>query len=90
MKEIVSLASNITLAQCSDEKLHGVIELIILCSEPTYKPDGGSGVVKIRELSETRLSTVPQFLRRIAERMIEIADEADALAGRATLAPEVE
>lgn len=80
MKELLGHASNLILAPDLDAppKVKARIELVLICSEPVYGY-GLEGLTRDREVSTMRVLAVHKALRETARRLIELADEAEAL-----------
>jgi hypothetical protein len=80
MKELLGQASNLILAPDLDAppKVKARIELILICSEPTYGY-GLEGLTRGRTVTDMRLLCGQKALRETAQKMIELADEAEAL-----------
>ena len=80
MKELLGHASNLILAPDLDAppKVKARVELIVICSEPTYGY-GLEGLTRGRTVSDMRVLCGHKALRETAQKMIELADEAEAL-----------
>lgn len=80
MKELLGHASNLLLAPDLDTppKVKARIELVLICSEPVFGY-GVEGLKRDREVSTMRLLTGHAALRDTAKKLIELADEAEAL-----------
>lgn len=80
MKELLAQASNLLLAPdlSSPPKVLARVELILICSEPVYNY-GAGGFSSTREVSDMRVLCGHAALRDMAEKLIELANEAKAL-----------
>lgn len=80
MKELLAQASNLLLAPdlSSPPKVLARVELILICSEPVYNY-GAGGLSSTREVSDMRVLCGHAALRDMAEKLIELANEAKAL-----------
>lgn len=80
MKELLGHASNLLLAPDLDDppKVKGRIELVLICSEPVFEY-GVEGLTRRREVSTMRLLAGHKALRETAQKLIELADEAESL-----------
>lgn len=80
MKELIGHASNIALRPSVKDSavLVADVEIILIVSEAAYEPDVG-GFRRAQRLSDVRVSAPPKSLRSLAARLIELADEADAM-----------
>jgi len=76
MKEIVTTTANF-LAVIAGGKLRPEIEVGLVLSEPTYRPDHGGEMIRERKFETVRFSASPHILRRMAEGLIEFADDAE-------------
>lgn len=79
MKELLTISSNFTAAWTQDNKLLPRVEVILVMSEPSYTVDAVGEVVSQRETSQVRFSASPKVLRKLAEAMTKLADEAETL-----------
>ena len=80
MKELLGHASNLILAPDMDAppKVKARIELVMICSEPVFGY-GLEGLTRDREISSFRVLSGHKALRDTAQRLIELADEAEEL-----------
>lgn len=78
MKEIVATSSNLLIVPTDEGKFTGRAELVFVVSEPAYVVEFGD-VSKRRNLSDIRFSSGADNLRKIADSLIRIADDLDAL-----------
>ena len=80
MKELLGHASNLILAPDMDAppKVKARIELILICTEPTYDY-GVDGLKSSRTVTDMRVLCGHKALRETAQRLIELADEAESL-----------
>ena len=80
MKELLGHASNLILAPDLDAppKVKARIELILICTEPTYDYDV-EGLKRSRTVTDMRVLCGHKALRETAQKMIELADEAESL-----------
>lgn len=81
MKELLGHASNLILAPDLDAppKVKARVELVMICSEPVFGYDGLEGLTRDREVSSFRVLAGHKALRETAQRLIELADEAESL-----------
>jgi len=80
MKELLGHASNLILAPDLDAppKVKARIELVMICTEPVWGY-GVEGMTRSREVSSFRVLAGHKALRETAQKLMEIADEAEAL-----------
>ena len=80
MKELLGHASNLILAPDLDAppRVKARVELVMICSEPVFGY-GIEGLTRSREVSSFRLMAGPKALRETAQKLIELADEAESL-----------
>jgi hypothetical protein len=80
MKELVGHASNLILAPDTSNppKVKARIELIVICSEPAYGY-GLDGLTSSRNVTDVRVLCGHADLRKTAQKLIELADEAASL-----------
>ena len=80
MKELIGHASNLMLEPDlqAPPKVRGCVELIVICSEAKYGY-GLEGITRSREVSSFRVQAGHKALREMAQRLIYLADEAEAL-----------
>lgn len=80
MKELVAHASNLLLVPKLDAapQVKAQIELILICSEPTYSYDL-DGLARGRSVSDMRVLCGHRALREMAKKLIDLADEAESL-----------
>jgi hypothetical protein len=80
MKELLGAASNLILAPDLDAppKVKALVELVMICSEPVFGY-GVEGLTRDREVSSFRVLAGHKALRETAQRLIELADEAESL-----------
>lgn len=80
MKELLGHASNLLLAPDLENapKVLARVELILICSEPRYGY-GVEGLTRTREVSDVRVLCGHDALRKTARKLLELADEAEAL-----------
>lgn len=76
MKEIVTTSANFYAIQVG-KKLEAQVEVGIVLSEPTYRPDHGGEIIKERRCETVRFCASTDVLRKMAEGLIRFADEAD-------------
>lgn len=53
-------------------------EVVIIHSEPTYRPGPGRDVVRTRHVGEWRLAMSPAKMRQVAEALVKSADDLEA------------
>lgn len=90
MKELQGTSANLALIEGKDDKLLGSAEIILILSEPTYQPDGGGGLAKIRVTEQVRFAIGAKQLRYLVDKFLEIIVDIEDLEERATLAPKEE
>ena len=80
MKELLGHASNLILAPDLDAppKVKARIELVVICSEPTFGY-GVEGLTRSREVSSVRVLCGHKALRDTAKALLVLADEAETL-----------
>jgi hypothetical protein len=80
MKELLGHASNLILVPVlhAPPQVKARIELIVICSEPTYTY-GLDGFKNERTVSEFRVLCGHKDLREMAKQLIALADEAEDL-----------
>ncbi len=80
MKELLGHSSNLILAPdlTKPTRLRASVELIVICSEPTYSY-GLEGLTRSRTVTEMRVLCGHKALRDTARQLIELADEAESL-----------
>lgn len=81
MQELMSTARNVFFI-AEEKTVRPMIEMVLTVSEPKFKMDPGGVFGLYRETETIRIHTDPKGLREIAERCIEWADEAEAMAKR--------
>ena len=78
MKELCGTSANI-FAIVDDGKLIPRVELILLYSEPTYRPGlAPAAFEQSREIAGVRFCVDPKGLRALAAEFVELADKTDA------------
>lgn len=82
MKELLTVAFNFAAAWTEDGKMIPWVEVVVVTSEPVYSVDGAGDVVRNRETSQFRFLADPQGLRKIAEGMVKVSEEAEALVAK--------
>lgn len=88
MRELRGSAANLSLCEGNDGPPVGMVEVIIVLSEPTYSLDDGGDLVRRRVVTQERFGVSAKALRQLAAQYINFADQADALAARAHIDPE--
>lgn len=80
MKELLGHGSNLILAPDLEAppRVKARVELVIICSEPVFGY-GLDGLTRDREVSTMRLLAGHKALRELAQKLTELADEAEAL-----------
>lgn len=80
MKELLGHGSNLILAPDLEAppRVKARVELVIICSEPVFGY-GLDGLTRYREVSTMRLLARHEALRELAQKLTELADEAEAL-----------
>ena len=80
MKELLGYASNLILAPDLEAppKVKARVELIVICSESTYGY-GLEGLTRGRTVTDMRVLCGHKALRETAQKLIELADEAESL-----------
>lgn len=79
MKEYVALGFNHLIAiDGEDGTLKPRVEIIVICSEPSYAVDAG-GLRTLRTLTDQRFFTGPDTLRQIAAALVEQANILDRI-----------
>ena len=80
MKELLTINANFHAVWAEDsKKLLPQVEVILVMSEPSYIVDGVGDVIRQRTTSQVRFSTGPKPLRKLAELLTKLADEAESL-----------
>ena len=79
MKELLTISSNFFAAWTEEKKLMPQVEVILVMSEPSYSVDAVGEVVRQRETSQVRFSASPKVLRKLADVMTKLSDEAETL-----------
>jgi len=79
MNEILTISANHHAVWSEKNKLLPQVEVILVMSEPSYTVDGVGEVIRQRTTSQVRFSANPKVLRALAEGMIKLANEAEAL-----------
>lgn len=73
------------MANPVDGKFVGVAEMVIIASEPTYQPDGGNSIVRIREMECFRfcasLRGLQSLVKTLNETIAEVEQIEEALKG---------
>jgi hypothetical protein len=78
MKEIAGTARNLMISIDGRGGAVGIVEAILVLSEPVFRVDQGGSLVRMREAETFRFSTTPDGLRALAKDFGEWADEMDA------------
>jgi hypothetical protein len=80
MKELLTVNANFHAVWTDGDKRQlPQVEVILVMSEPTYAVDAVGEIIRQRETSQCRFSASPKLLRKLAESLNKLADEADAL-----------
>jgi len=78
MKEFISFATN-THAVIIAGALEARSEMIIILSEPSYRLTTDGTVARERVLETVRFAISPEAMRNLAEKLVVVAADADAL-----------
>jgi hypothetical protein len=80
MNELLTVNANFHAVWEEGTKiLRPQVEVIVVVSEPTYTLDAVGDIIRQRATSQFRFSANPKMLRRLADSLVKLADEADAL-----------
>jgi len=80
MNELLTVNANFhAIWQEETKKLLPQVEVVVVVSEPTYTLDAVGDIIRQRAVSQFRFSANPKMLRRLADSLIKLADEADDL-----------
>lgn len=80
MKELLTVNANFHAVWTEgDQKQLPQVEVIIVMCEPTYTVDACGSIIRQRETSQCRFSAAPEMLRKLANSLVKLADEADSL-----------
>jgi len=77
MKELICIGSNNLATFTEEGKLVPQCEIILILDEPAYKVEGDQ-LVPHREESQTRFTASTRTLRKLAAKLVHLADEAEA------------
>jgi hypothetical protein len=87
MKELIGTSTNQYLVIA--DKPVVMTEFIFVTSEPSYKPDGGGGICRVRENEQFRVSIQPSELLKLSKWFSEAYQSAEELAKRITIESEL-
>lgn len=80
MKQILTINANFhALWAEGSKKLLPQVEVILVMSEPSYTVDGVGDVIRQNATSQVRFSASPKLLRKIADSLVNLAEEAEKL-----------
>lgn len=81
MKELLTVNANFHAVWADGEKKQQLpqVEVIVVMCEPIYTVDACGGIIRQRETSQCRFSAAPEMLRKLADSLVKLADEADSL-----------
>lgn len=80
MKELLTVNANFHAVWTDGDKKHlPQVEVILVMCEPVYSVDACGSVIRQRETSQCRFSAAPDMLRKLADSLVKLADEADSL-----------
>ena len=79
MKELLTMASNVFAAVSEEGKLIPRGEVVLVLSEPVYQVEPGGEVLRRRELSQVRFVSGPGALRKLADSLNLLANQAETL-----------
>jgi len=80
MNELLTVNANFHAVWADkSSKLLPQVEVIIVMCEPTYAVDAVGDVIRQRSTSQCRFSANPKMLRKLAESLTKLADEAESL-----------
>lgn len=77
MKEIHSVNANILASFHEDDTIIPQVEVVLVFSEPQYFSDMAGGIAKQRVLAEARFAATAENLRKLSEKLLMLATEAD-------------
>ena len=77
MKELLTISANFVATWTEDKKLLPQVEVTLVMAEPAYSVDAAGEVVRQRETSQCRFSASPRLLRKTAEHLRALADQAE-------------
>lgn len=82
MKELTGNSMNVMAVPMADKAANKNVltpytEVILIYSEPHYRVDAGGTLIRERTVGDFRFCTSPDNLRRLANNLIEFADETD-------------
>lgn len=80
MKEIAGTARNLMFSVDQAGHVIPMVEVILVVSEPVFRPDGGGGLARLRESETIRFSTSADGLRAVARDFGAWADEIEGAA----------
>lgn len=83
MKEVHAIARNLLLTEGRDEVLVGLVEVIVIVSEPTHRVHNLGGLERQLTTETLRFNASAKSLRSIADDLKKYADEVEALEARA-------
>jgi hypothetical protein len=81
VKEFIGTAVNLLLAEDGD-KFIGTAEMVLIYSEPHFKPNG-SGLDRVRESGEFRIAITVGGMRQLSRYLVGYADSLEELECRA-------
>ena len=80
MKELLTVNANFHAVWTDgDKKQLPQVEVIVVMCEPIYTVDSCGSLIRQRETSQCRFSAAPDMLRKLADSLVKLADEADSL-----------
>lgn len=81
MKELLTVNANFHAVWTDGDKKQQLpqVEVIVVMCEPIYTVDACGSIIRQRETSQCRFSAAPDMLRKLADSLAKLADEADSL-----------
>ena len=81
MKELLTVNANFHAVWTDGDKKQQLpqVEVIVVMCEPIYTVDACGSIIRQRETSQCRFSASPDMLRKLADSLVKLADEADSL-----------
>ena len=80
MKELLTVNANFHAVWTDgDKKQLPQVEVIVVMCEPIYTVDACGSIIRQRETSQCRFSAAPDMLRKLADSLVKLAEEADSL-----------
>ena len=80
MKELLTVNANFHAVWSEEDKKQiPQVEVIVVMCEPIYTVDACGSIIRQRETSQCRFSAAPDMLRKLADSLVKLADEAESL-----------